>query len=73
MPDLYDRCRAPWQLTNLAEQPGDHAAALNAKRRRMVEWMASTQDHLHNEWTVDWLTKDPALAAEAPGRRRTKW
>ena len=39
----------------------------------MVEWMAATQDHLHNEWTVDWLTKDPALAAEAPGRRRTKW
>ncbi len=71
--EFYDRHGDPFQLTNLAEQPGDHAAALDARRRRMVEWMASTNDHLHNEWTVDWLTKDPALAAEAPGRRRTKW
>lgn len=71
--ELYDRRRDPWQLSNLAEEPGEHRAALEERRRRMVGWMARTNDHLHNEWTVDWLTKDPALAAEAPGRRRTKW
>ena len=71
--ELYDRRADPWQLENLAERPGPHAAALAARRRRMVEWMAATDDHLHNEWTVEWLTKDPALAATAPGRRRTKW
>ncbi len=71
--EFYDRRRDPWQLRNLAEEPGAHRPALEARRRRMVEWMARTDDHLHNEWTVDWLTKDPALAAAAPGRRRTKW
>jgi len=35
--------------------------------------MAATDDHLHNEWTVDWLTEDPVLMAQAPGRRRTSW
>jgi hypothetical protein len=42
-------------------------------RRRMVDWMARTDDHLHNEWTVLWLTDDPELAAQAPGRRRSQW
>jgi len=39
----------------------------------MVDWMAKTDDHLYNEWTVLWLTDDPELAAQAPGRRRSKW
>ena len=71
--EFYDRRRDPWQLHNLAELPGEHRPALELRRRRMVDWMAATDDHLHNEWTVDWLTKDPELAAQAPGRRRTKW
>jgi arylsulfatase A-like enzyme len=71
--ELYDRRADPWQLVNLAERPGPHAAALADLRRRMAAWMAATDDHLHNEWTVEWLTKDPALAAQAPGRRRTAW
>jgi hypothetical protein len=39
----------------------------------MVAWMEATNDHLWNEWTVDWLTQDRELMARAPGRRRTKW
>ena len=42
-------------------------------RRRMVDWMARTDDHLYNEWTVLWLTDDQELAAQAPGRRRSTW
>ena len=71
--ELYDRNSDPWQLTNLATDPG-HAVALKSLKRELVAWMAATNDHLHNEWTVDWLTSgDEALMAEAPGRRRTRW
>lgn len=71
--ELYHRPSDPHQLNNLAEDPGEHSEALLDLKRRMVAWMAATDDHLHNEWTVDWLTGDPELAAKAPGRRRTKW
>jgi arylsulfatase A-like enzyme len=71
--ELYDRNADPWQLDNLATRPGEHEAVLSTLKRRMVEWMASTDDHLHNEWTVEWLTGDPELAAHAPGRRTTRW
>jgi arylsulfatase A-like enzyme len=70
--ELYDRKEDPWQMVNLAESK-DHADVLDMLKRKMVGWMADTNDHLHNEWTVDWLTKDPELIAQAPGRRRTKW
>ena len=70
--ELYDHATDPGELRNLAETP-EAAAVLQRMRRRMVEWMRNTDDHLFNEWTVDWLTKDKALAAEAPGRRRTNW
>ncbi|MEO1017761.1 MAG: sulfatase-like hydrolase/transferase [Pseudomonadota bacterium] len=71
--ELYDRRNDPHQLHNLAENPGSHVASLDAMKRRMVAWMAATDDHIWNEWTVDWLTEDPKLMAEAPGRRKTKW
>jgi arylsulfatase A-like enzyme len=70
--ELYDNLADPAQLHNLAGD-GAHRATLEGLRRRMVEWMRDTEDHLFNEWTVDWLTKDPELAAAAPGRRRTTW
>jgi len=70
--ELYDHAADPGELRNLAETP-EAAPVLERMRRRMVEWMRDTDDHLFNEWTVDWLTKDKALAAAAPGRRRTKW
>ena len=70
--ELYDRQADPWQMTNLAGDPA-HAGTLDALRREMVARMAATNDHLYNEWTVDWLTEDPALIAGAPGRKRTKW
>lgn len=70
--ELYDRRKDPWQMTNLANDPA-HVDVLDKMKRKMVTWMAATNDHLHNEWTVDWLTNDPELIAEAPGRRRTKW
>ena len=71
--EFYDRHTDPYQLHNLAEEPGEHVAALRDVKRRMVAWMAKTHDHLHNDWTVRWLTDDPELADAAPGRRRTKW
>jgi len=70
--ELYDNDSDPAQLVNLANAP-ESKPILDGLRRRMVGWMADTQDHLFNEWTVDWLTKDPELARSAPGRRRTKW
>ena len=70
--ELYDRRNDPWQMTNLAGHP-DHADILGRLKRKMVHWMAQTGDHLHNEWTVDWLTGDEQLMAEAPGRKRTRW
>lgn len=70
--ELYDRKADPYQMNNLAEEPA-YEVILNGLKRRMVGWMADTNDHLHNEWTVEWLTKDPELMAQAPGRRRTKW
>ena len=70
--ELYDRQKDPWQLVNLAEKP-EYADTLTALKRKMVDWMSKTDDHLHNEWTVDWLTNDPILAAKAPGRRRSTW
>ena len=71
--EFYDHCTDPDELTNLAERPGDQAPVLADMKRRMVAWMEATSDHLHNEWTVAWLTGDEALAARAPGRRGTKW
>ncbi len=71
--EFYDRRNDPHQLTNLAENPGVHAATLNDMKRRMVGHMARTDDHIWNEWTVDWLTHNPELMAAAPGRRKTKW
>jgi arylsulfatase A-like enzyme len=70
--ELYDNDSDPAQLVNLANAP-ECKPLLDILRRRMVGWMADTQDHLFNEWTVDWLTKDPELARTAPGRRRAKW
>ena len=70
--ELYDNESDPAQLNNLANDPAARPI-LETLRRRMVEWMRDTQDHLFNEWTVDWLTQDPELARAAPGRRRTKW
>lgn len=70
--ELYDRKADPWQMTNLAASP-DHAEVLDGLKRRMVAWMKETNDHLYNEWTVDWLTEDQELIDEAPGRKRTKW
>lgn len=70
--ELYDHDADPWQLDNLAEEP-EHRETVKHMRRRMVEWIARTDDHLHNEWTVLWLTDDSELAAKAPGRRRTAW
>lgn len=70
--ELYDRQNDPWQMNNLVSDPA-HADVLDTLKRQMVAWMSATNDHLHNEWTVDWLTNDPELIAEAPGRKRTKW
>jgi hypothetical protein len=42
-------------------------------KRRMVEWMARTEDHRYKEWIVLWLTDDLALAEQAPSRARTPW
>ncbi len=70
--ELYDRRDDPFQMVNVAADRA-HAGTLDRLKRDMVAWMAKTGDHLHNEWTVDWLTNDPELIAEAPGRRRTKW
>ena len=71
--ELYDRSADPWQLTNVASDPY-YASILSRLKREMIQWMADTGDHLHNEWTVDWLSNgDQALMAEAPGRRKTKW
>lgn len=71
--ELYDRRADPWQLTNLVHAP-NHAATLAALKREMVAWMAATNDHLWNEWTVDWLTDGDAEAmAAAPGRKKTRW
>ncbi len=70
--ELYDNQVDAAQLVNLAINPAAKPI-LQAHRRRMVEWMRDTQDHLFNEWTVDWLTQDPHLAKAAPGRRNTKW
>lgn len=70
--ELYDRRNDPWQLENLANDP-HHGKTLDALKRRMAAWMRDTDDHLYNEWTMDWLTKDPAFVADAPGRKRTAW
>lgn len=70
--ELYDHASDPHQLANLAGAPAA-AEVLARMKRRMVDWMARTDDHLHNEWTVLWLTGDPELAAQAPGRRRSRW
>lgn len=71
--EFYDLQLDPHQLRNLAETPGEFARELARMKRRMVAWMEATDDHLHNEWTVLWLTGDEALAAQAPGRRRSRW
>ncbi len=70
--ELYDHRVDPHELVNLAEDPASKPV-LDDLRRRMVGWMAATEDHLYNEWTVDWLTQDPALSSAAPGRRKTAW
>ncbi|MEM7775313.1 MAG: sulfatase-like hydrolase/transferase [Pseudomonadota bacterium] len=71
--ELYDRRADPWQMSNLVDDPA-RADALADLKREMIAWMASTNDHLHNEWTVDWLSGgDPDLMAAAPGRKKTRW
>jgi arylsulfatase A-like enzyme len=70
--ELYDHEVDPHQLVNLAERP-EAREILRDLKHRMVAWMAATDDHLHNEWTVLWLTGDAELAQEAPGRRRSRW
>ncbi len=71
--ELYDRTTDPWQLNNVADDP-NYAVPLAALKRQMIEWMSDSGDHLHNEWTVDWLSGgDQELMAAAPGRRRSKW
>ena len=70
--ELYDHETDPHELRNLA-QDLRMTEVLAGLKRRMVHWMAATNDHLHNEWTVLWLTGDEALAAAAPGRKKTKW
>jgi arylsulfatase A-like enzyme len=70
--ELYDHETDPHELINRVADPA-YALVLAQMKRQMVGWMARTGDHLHNEWTVLWLTDDPDLAAEAPGRRRSKW
>ncbi len=70
--ELYDHATDPHQLHNLVTDE-TAASVLTDMKRRMVDWMRRTDDHLFNEWTVLWLTDDPELAASAPGRRRTKW
>ena len=64
-----------WIRTSSPTSPPSAAAAevLRVMRNRMVDWMARTDDHLCNEWTVLWLTDDQERAAQAPGRRRSKW
>ena len=71
--EFYDHQSDPHQLHNLAENPGEARAILQDMKRRMVSWMAATDDHLHNEWTALWLTDDAELAKQAPGRRNKKW
>lgn len=71
--EFYDHETDPHEMRNLAEAPGPHQQVLSDMKRRMVSWMEATGDHLHNEWTVAWLTGDEKLALRAPGRRRTKW
>lgn len=71
--ELYDMQNDPWQMKNLAREPEKYGDVLSDLKRRMVEWMAETNDHIHNEWTVRWLTEDEALAREAPGRRNKSW
>lgn len=70
--ELYDHENDSYQLQNRAEDPA-YAEIGKAMKQRMVAWMEATADHLHNEWTVYWLTDDAELAARAPGRRRTRW
>lgn len=71
--ELYDRRNDPTQLRNLVADPA-RKEVLDSLKRRMVGWMERTDDHLYNEWTVDWLTTgDRELMDRAPGRRRTKW
>ena len=71
--ELYDRQADPWQMNNLSADPA-YASALVGLKRQMIDWMAATGDHLHNEWTVGWLSDNDAdLMAAAPGRRTTKW
>lgn len=70
--ELYDHENDPYQLKNLATE-ADAANDLKRLKRKMIDWMRETDDHLFNEWTVQWLTGDADLAAQAPGRRRSKW
>jgi len=71
--ELYDHQTDPHELHNLAETPGASEPVLKEMKEEMVRWMAETSDHLYNEWTVLWLTKDAELAMQAPGRRRVAW
>jgi arylsulfatase A-like enzyme len=70
--ELYAHASDPFELKNVA-QDHRYAADLSALKRRMVDWMAKTKDHLYNEWTVLWLTEDLDRAAKAPGRMNTPW
>jgi arylsulfatase A-like enzyme len=70
--ELYDHERDPYELCNLIHDPA-YAEDLKYLKRRMVDWMARTKDHIYNEWVVYWLTDDKQLALEAPGRTNTAW
>ena len=60
-------------MRNLAEELCEHTATIKDVKWRMVAWLAKTHNHLHNDWTVFWLTDDPKIANAAQSRRRGKW
>lgn len=70
--ELYDHQNDPFEIHNVVEDPA-YADDLKVLKRRMVDWMARTKDHLYNEWIVYWLTGDRELALQAPGRTNTAW
>ena len=71
--EFYDHEDDPHQLHNLTVPAGEAGAAMAQMKRQLVAWMAATDDPLHNEWAVMWLTGDADLAEQAPSRKRLSW